>query len=48
MRPLLQLAKLLDDAKTAKTPEQTQLALVAVVQYLYDNEAYRERSGNYR
>jgi hypothetical protein len=45
MRELLQLAKLLDQAKAARTTEQTQAALVAVVQHLYDREHYRERKG---
>lgn len=42
MRPLLQLAKLLDQAKAAKTPDQIQAALVAALEYLYRNEYDRE------
>jgi hypothetical protein len=45
MRPLLQLAKLLDDAKAAKTPAQVQAALVAAIEYLYRCELDRERKG---
>ena len=45
MRPLLQIAKLLDQAKAAKTPAQIQLALIAVIQHLHDRELDRERKG---
>jgi hypothetical protein len=46
MRPLLQIAKLLDDAKAAKTPAQVQAALIAALDHLYRQEYERERNGS--
>jgi hypothetical protein len=43
MRELLRLAKLLDQSKDAKSPDEVRLALIALVQYLYDKEYDRER-----